>query len=354
MKYVRALDGLRGIAVLLVLWAHFPSIAGWEWTLYLKAVGSGLRVGYLGVDIFFVLSGFLITSILLGEKRGGDFSFRRFYLKRTLRIFPIFYFSLMACWLLFPLPDGELWANALYVSNYYYAVAEHQSPLRHTWSLAVEEQFYLLWPLLIYFFSERTLARFLSWGVPVLVLLAVAGSWLLFQEDVFAKLVVRGLPFRMLSLSVGAMFALRPGLLRVVGIGRALVLAAVMTLLQVWARLIAAPLSQVVVVFSVTGFSAFVFLAVYNAGRGANGTMKRVVEGTGMVGVGKISYGLYLYHYIILHYFGARDSYVPEGVEPGFFLFLVIMAFAVSVFSFRYLESPILRLKAALVRRNGF
>lgn len=135
-----SLDGLRAIAVFLVIFYHF---------------GIPYVNGGLGVLMFFVISGFLITWLLLKEEeRWGGISLKLFYLRRTLRIFPAFY----AYWLLIVVGFGLIlgkrivWpqaaASLLYVNNYYQALfGDPNTGLSHTWSLAVEEQFYLLWPL---------------------------------------------------------------------------------------------------------------------------------------------------------------------------------------------------------------
>jgi peptidoglycan/LPS O-acetylase OafA/YrhL len=136
---IPSIDGIRAIAVLLVVFYHF---------------GIPLVNGGLGVLIFFVISGFLITWLLLQEeKRWGNVSLKLFYLRRTLRIFPAFY----AYWGLVVIGIGvilgkrilwpQAWASFFYVNNYYQALfGDPNTGLSHTWSLAVEEQFYLLWP----------------------------------------------------------------------------------------------------------------------------------------------------------------------------------------------------------------
>jgi peptidoglycan/LPS O-acetylase OafA/YrhL len=147
MPHVRALDGLRGVAVLSVILFHFG---------YFTA-------GWIGVQIFFVLSGYLITGILVAEReQPAGFFFRRFYWRRSLRIFPLYFGYLAALTVLFlatnaPAAFAHRWAY-LYSYTYNYAlllVPLEQSPaFTHFWSLAVEEQFYLLWPLLVYYLPK--------------------------------------------------------------------------------------------------------------------------------------------------------------------------------------------------------
>ena len=150
-------DGLRAIAVLAVLGYHaFPSL---------------LPGGFAGVDIFFVISGFLITGIILGDLERGRFTFTDFYWRRVRRIFPALILVLVAClglgWLVL-LPDEyaslgkHVTAGALFLSNIalwretgYFDSAVELKPLLHLWSLGVEEQYYLVWPLLIFLFRNR-------------------------------------------------------------------------------------------------------------------------------------------------------------------------------------------------------
>lgn len=140
---ISSLDGLRAVSILMVLCAHLADGTGRPW-IYLSALG------HYGVETFFVISGFLITLLLLEEKEAtGAISMRNFYARRTLRIFPIAYVFIATVWILSRAgvvtvhrPSGFLFA-VTYLSNYN---ANSEWPLGHLWSLAVEEQFYLLWP----------------------------------------------------------------------------------------------------------------------------------------------------------------------------------------------------------------
>ena len=167
---VEALDGIRGVAVLLVMIGHgvvfggFSTRSGWD-----AVFNAGAKTGWVGVDLFFVLSGFLITGILF-DTRGSEHYFRTFYVRRFLRIVPVYYAVLLLyCLWGHALIDaaespelswnGLAWA-ATYLSNYPtglhgWGVLPH--PVRHLWSLAIEEQFYLLWPLLVYRVDARRL-----------------------------------------------------------------------------------------------------------------------------------------------------------------------------------------------------
>ena len=168
---VPALDGLRGIAVLLVLIHHFSGIPAAGLGVPTGFYREWLRfatIGWAGVDLFFVLSGFLITSILYDAKGPALAFFKNFYARRALRIFPVYY--VLVVFMLFLLPwiipgeeaasaklrDNQLWLW-FYLRNIQ-SLADFQSLIGtghlvgHLWSLAVEEQFYLVWPMVVLLF----------------------------------------------------------------------------------------------------------------------------------------------------------------------------------------------------------
>jgi peptidoglycan/LPS O-acetylase OafA/YrhL len=187
-RHLPGLDGIRGLAILMVMFSHFIVVGG-----NLKKGGilsTFLHSGYLGVDLFFVLSGFLITGILLDSKASKRY-FSVFYIRRALRIFPVYYGLLAIAWLtvvfITPQDKAELtgvnsmaW-SWLYASNIGMAVKGGwlDSPtwigLGHFWSLAVEEQFYLVWPLVVYLLPERVL----KWLCLALVVMSPLTFWLL-------------------------------------------------------------------------------------------------------------------------------------------------------------------------------
>ncbi|HET9010483.1 MAG TPA: acyltransferase, partial [Gemmatimonadaceae bacterium] len=172
-RHFPALDGLRAVAVMIVIVGHhgYP-IAGVP--------------ADLGVSAFFVLSGFLITRLLMREhEASGTITLREFYARRTLRIFPAYYTFLLVSFVLDHL-RGERWGTALglsavtYTVNYFNAIHHHPSTsIAHAWSLGVEEQFYLLWPLGFLLLARRG-SRALVEGVALAALAAVAWrAWLM-------------------------------------------------------------------------------------------------------------------------------------------------------------------------------
>jgi len=163
------LDGVRGIAIVGVTLYRFSKELDAAASPALAIVRGFLSVGGRGVDLFFVLSGFLITGILLKTKSKSKF-FRNFIARRALRIFPLYFATLIVCLFIFPyllsttlfdLPKSNQFYLWTYTSNF--LMARENSwcfgPLDHFWSLAVEEHFYLLWPIAVYFLSLRSLLR---------------------------------------------------------------------------------------------------------------------------------------------------------------------------------------------------
>lgn len=200
-SHLPALDGLRAVAVFTVVASHS--------NLPLRIPGD------LGVSAFFVLSGFLITRLLVREReRTGEVSIRRFYLRRTMRIFPAYYAFLLLSYAL-DARAGQLWSNTLlanaltYTVNYFNAFNHHPSTsVAHAWSLAVEEQFYLLWPLTFVILATRG-RRALVTGVSLAALGAVAWrSWLFLGAHVDPSYVYNAFDTRLDNLAVGCLLAL--------------------------------------------------------------------------------------------------------------------------------------------------
>jgi peptidoglycan/LPS O-acetylase OafA/YrhL len=180
-RHVASLDGLRGIAVLIVLLHHLAAGSLPNAPLGWHLVRNVLYLGWSGVDLFFVLSGFLITGILLDTKDASNY-FQSFYARRVLRIFPLYYLVLTAIVLLSYGSHGW-WLNSVLPSPhdrpFYFAYLNNWLPLErqgsiigHFWSLAVEEQFYLVWPLGVWLLPRRRV-------LPVALLVGVVAPLIL-------------------------------------------------------------------------------------------------------------------------------------------------------------------------------
>jgi peptidoglycan/LPS O-acetylase OafA/YrhL len=198
------LDGVRGLAILMVMLTHYDAFLDRR-SFPQHILLSVFDYGWAGVDLFFVLSGFLITGILLRSREASNY-FRVFYARRILRIFPLYYFSLLVLFgLLLPafhsqgqiLPTfPEKLRYLLYIQNWFIAVQWSGQ----YWSLAVEEQFYLVWPLIVYLFGrKRTLQIAIGASLFSLVL-----RFVLFGAGVNPILILTNVFTRLDSLMIGA------------------------------------------------------------------------------------------------------------------------------------------------------
>jgi peptidoglycan/LPS O-acetylase OafA/YrhL len=286
------IEGLRAVAIVLVVLYH----AGVPW----------LTGGYVGVDVFFVISGFLITSQLFGElTRTGRISIRRFYARRAIRLLPaatlVIGATVVASWLwLPPTRFREVAYDALaatgYAINYrlaiqgtdYLAAARAPSPLQHYWSLAVEEQFYLIWPLLLILVSLWALSRVRRNAILALSTVTVLSFGIgLWQTNAAAPWAYFGAPARIWELGVGALLALaRPALGRlgpVVGwLGAAAIVASAFWFSE------ATPFPGYAAVLPVLGAAAII------------GGGLPVLGLAPMRVLGRLSYSWYLWHWPVL------------------------------------------------------
>jgi peptidoglycan/LPS O-acetylase OafA/YrhL len=214
------LDGLRGIAILSVMLYHFKLFGIEEWSGQWEHVYSqSAGMGWAGVDLFFVLSGFLITGILY-ESRGKLHYYRTFYARRTVRIFPLYYASLVLFFVAVPLVLGWLHKSELlgqfagrqqqayawlYLLNWQmgFAVAPVSLLMQHYWSLSIEEQFYLVWPFLVLRLERRKLMKLCGGLVVLSFVLRVVFHQLDMERAAYMATFCR-----MDSLAIGAMLAL--------------------------------------------------------------------------------------------------------------------------------------------------
>lgn len=348
MKHVTSLDGVRGIAVLSVVMFHFLQRQG---VGYLGVLAS---CGWIGVDIFFVLSGFLITSILY-EQRGAENYFRNFYMRRILRLFPLYYFLFLGTFLLTPLFDihwklGHL-AMLFYGANFVLPFDSSLSIIGpfdffHVWSLAVEEQFYMIWPWLVGSRLKRgTLQNICLAGIFV----APALRFLLLHVDVQPWFIYQSLPTRMDSLLVGAALALIPlpslRTARIVGAAALLVYG----LLTWWGHsmfFLSRPIQG-------AGYSALALLSgsLLVLSFYPTTIVHRVCSWSVLRFYGKYSYGLYLWHYLFSKPFGILTVWVQRRVSVPFvssllsFGLILLCSTLVAVASYRLIERPFLQLK---------
>ena len=207
MKYRKEIDGLRALAVLPVVFFH--------------AGVKGFGGGFVGVDIFFVISGFLITSIVLAEKQAGTFSLKTFYERRARRLLPALFLVMFSCcmaaWLWLLPEDFIVFAKVLisaatFSSNFffwqttdYFQTAAEMNPLLHTWSLAVEEQFYILFPLFLLLTWRLSRYRLIILTLTICLASFALAHWCSTNAKVAGFYL---LPTRAFEILIGALVAL--------------------------------------------------------------------------------------------------------------------------------------------------
>lgn len=354
-RRIPQLDGVRGVAILLVLLWHYVAnpitAADGTWAWYIKAA---LGLTWSGVDLFFVLSGFLIAGILVDNRSASNF-YRVFYIRRVCRIFPVYFLLLgaFAGLTLTPLgrsPDFDwlfreplpLWSYASFTQNIIMSLRGDFGAnwLGITWSLAVEEQFYLVIPTLVLLLSRRYLAAAFVAGIAMAPILRAV-------EPGFAAYV--GTPWRADALLGGAVLALlvrrdgftasaeraRPYLYLLLGVF--LVGAAYLTLRP-------SALGPMQYFFLATMYTLLVLIA-YTERDG--GWIGRILGSRVLVWFGSLSYGIYMFHQASNGLFhGAVHGGAPR-LESLQDVLLMVAAFATTllaaVASFRYFELPILR-----------
>jgi peptidoglycan/LPS O-acetylase OafA/YrhL len=343
---VTALDGLRGVAVLLVFLFHLRV--------------AGFAAGFLGVDVFFVLSGFLITSLLLAEmERSGRISLTGFWARRVRRLLPALVLMLLAVALLTSLTApytersalrGDLLATTTYRANWHFITTSSyfenngvDSPLQHTWSLAIEEQFYLVWPLVLGGLVLWLKRPRLAVAVPALlgvVLSGVALAVLWWSRG--ADRAYMGTDARMfepLMGALGAVFIVTPrGRALVQRAGTALIVLGAIGLVLGLALI--RPDTSLYYVGGAFGFSLAALLVVAPAWLGGGGVLRRALEWRPLVWLGAISYGLYLWHWPVIVWLGFRDAHGIDALLRG--ALAVTLATGVATLSYYAIERPIL------------
>ncbi|MCZ8261797.1 MAG: acyltransferase [Beijerinckiaceae bacterium] len=355
LSHLAPLDGLRGVAVLLVIFAQTPFILEWPATRALQDMALRLSLGHFGVDLFFVLSGFLITRILLSDiDTQGRIGFRNFYIRRMLRIFPAYLISIAVYLLCFEAKG--LWSLLTYTFNIYHPFNPGPHPLENTWSLSVEEQFYLVWPFLIAALPRAAGWRVTAFFVPGIALTIAIAIALIVEGPLAGELIYRSTPVRMMSLSLGAALAYRElagrplperacWLLMVGGVS----ILAMGTWLRARGLIDAQGDFQVLATFGFTLVSAGVVALILAPSGAFAPHLQSWLTARWLRAVGKISYGLYIYRSLILYLLGIPLHHSQVHGAPALLVAaFLLLSFGLAALSYHVVEAPILRLKSRL------
>jgi len=350
---IKVLNGLRGYAALFVVLAHLPQIGEYSLSHIFQKSLAFTRIAYISVDMFFILSGFLITRNLIKEKnKTGSISLVKFYNKRFLRIFPIYYISILFVWIF--ITSKDLGYVATYLSNYFFAFHEYPHPLRHTWSLAVEEHFYIFWPAIILLISDHFIKKYLAFVTIGIIGFSVIMLYNLFSIEEVTNLIEKSTNTRMLSLIAGSILAYHEDKMR--SISKTLPILFVSLLaysIAMLSRLVLDPgflYTLILYIFSFLG-CFLLFIYVLNL-ENKSGFANKIFVNKFIIYLGSISYGLYLYHYIIYYYFGITNVQLALAgktfVAPIQILLPFILSLIIPIVSFNLIEKPLLKLKNKL------
>lgn len=351
LPHIKPLDGVRGVAALMVMIFHwvqaFPGTLG-----PIEPFRKIAVFGQTGVDLFFVLSGFLITRILLNSLEESAF-FRNFYARRILRIFPLyygfltFYYLVWTKWMPQGQPSGALWYFA-YIPNIQMTFGDQglSGPM-HFWSLAIEEHFYLAWPILIYL----TPFRKVPWLCAATIGLSIVSRILLLHWGfgVFYFTLCR-----LDGLAIGAMIAWlerrHSGLDSLRGHSMKLIVGLTPLVLVLWfvnSGKGLAWLQALKFLWVALLFGALLCVSILAA---PSSYLHKVLNSRALRWVGKVSYGSYVFHWACFEVVtkSLKITHPLANLVTGFGL-----SFLVAGLSYNFYEAPFLRLKSRFTSSGG-
>jgi peptidoglycan/LPS O-acetylase OafA/YrhL len=343
---VRSLDGMRAAAVVLVFAFHLGV--------------PGFKAGFLGVDLFFVLSGFLITGLLLGEmERTGRIALPSFWARRVRRLMPALVVLLLAVAVVTALTAtfsertsirGDLLATTTYVANWrfidtssYFVNTGVASPLQHTWSLAIEEQFYLMWPLLLGGLILLVKRPRRAVVVPALIGATASAALLaiLWAPDAVDRAYM-GTDARIFEPLIGALGAVLVASPR----GRAVLkkigtpLVAIGAIGLVACLAVIRPETAVYYYGGAVAVSVFALMMVAPLWVEKGGHMSRAFSWAPVAWLGAVSYGVYLWHWPVIQWLGVPGAHGAGAVVRG--TLAVALTLGIAALSYYLIEQPIL------------
>lgn len=346
MSYYNRLDGLRFVAILMVLLQHFGGV-----------LPRKIHVGYYGVELFFVISGFLITSILL-EKQNTNFKsfYLNFITRRILRIFPLYYIVIATLWVLnLEIVRAQILPLVTYTYNYawvYYSIEE--APINHFWTLCIEEQYYIIWPFIIYLFRNS------KWQLLTFLLISISIGHFLYISEYFPELEKYknvSLLTKFPSLGMGSLFAIYYKNFKLKStIFESKTLEIVSFFLLIY-----------VLIFSTSYRDLFLsFISVFYVAKSTIFNFKltfinKILSDKFVIYIGKLSYGIYIFHLPVEYYISTYffepvfikmidSEVITDSIYNNYswiFTFPIYSgcSLLLSSFSFRYIELPILKFR---------
>lgn len=329
--YRTDIDTLRAISIISVILFHLGYI----------------KNGYLGVDVFFVISGYLITGIIYNEISANKFSVKNFYERRIRRIIPLVLFISALSFiigLLVMLPDDlENLCQSIFATNFfsnnilmkitssdYWAIKNNYKPLMHTWSLGIEEQFYLTYPI-IFFFTKGEKRKYI---LPTLMTLASL-SLLFFITSNNSSAKFYYLHFRFFQLAIGGLFAIffinrKPKQSKNHSL---LLIFLILLIFVIYSNI---NFSRDFLTITTTLLTAFI-LFLGNFFYKNNSLYKTLTSNKIIAGIGKISFSLYMWHQMI---FAFSRYFLFEEITPQLAIILTIVIFICSIFTYHFIENP--------------
>lgn len=345
LSHYKELDGIRAIAAIMVMCFHI--FQGTESSNFIILTLKKFAVfGQTGVSLFFVLSGFLITRILLNTKHTNGF-FKNFYIRRSLRIFPLYFLFLLLYYLIFPIIHigsfvqfNHQWFYWTYLQNFAMTFNWPSSGPGHFWSLAIEEHFYLFWPFLIFFLTKRKLV----FSIILIVAFAFLTRLLLISCDYGVFYFTFS---RFDELAIGSLLAIieNKGLLNRKSVLFFLLTGILSIIFSVtlWTYTTGQGLDYIQLIkFPLLSLVYFSIIGVIISLNG-NTVLEKTIGNPALTFSGRISYGLYVYHptcFFIIGNFLKTESFILNTILS------FGLTFIISALSYQYFERHFLSLKS--------
>jgi peptidoglycan/LPS O-acetylase OafA/YrhL len=370
-KHIITLDGIRGLAILLVLVAHFLKEAFLlkHFPILGPFIAKFSLLGLTGVSLFFILSGYLITNILFNAKNRENY-FINFYARRTLRIFPLYYGTLIIVFTIFPLminfstqslflKSNQIWLW-IYLSNFPNVAgiwnSSQQFSLGHLWSLSVEEHFYLIWPFIVYFADTKKLKIICIIIVILSIILGISSTLLVSYFIVFKYLSWTTITFSG-ALALGGLLAcIKKDLGSLMGlkkISKKFILYFGILLLMV--RFIPRRYGTDLLGIMTHEISWFFYVGIiiYVLNLETTSFFYKVITNKFFLIFGKLSYGIYMFHGILMPYFERHIDIELMAINTGSALLAILLYYIITIgivfiiawFSYVLFESQVLKLK---------